>query len=365
MFLNSNNAETTLDVALDDDSGDTTMVVTGDDTDKGTFAAFEVIEPGGSNWQLATLTNKTMPGIYEIVRITETDGFNFTVVRAQESTVVQVWPVGTTVGVRLTKGMLDSVLQRHPTTKATSSAVGGSSFAFAGQNGGDAASSSALTFGGRSRKQSAIQLSGYPILQLERSGTGSNFDNNVNFSYESIGRSRPVDIGTAVTWSATDFARGSVILPTTPDGYQYALDIRNIGADASTETTEPTWDGDGGGNAAAEGWWFPTELPIDITTQTMNGLVITEVGFIAHVRTASTDAVVSIGTESAPTRFANGVSLTQIDGNGMIHRIPITAGGAMVSGEALAFKVDTAATGGRCLGAFYWRGFFVETDPGL
>jgi hypothetical protein len=63
---------------------------------------------------------------------------------------------------------------------------------------------------------------------------------------------------------------------------------------------------------------------------------------------------------SAPTRFANGVTLSQITGNNCVHRIILSAGGAMVTGEALTFAVDTAAAGGRCMGRFYWRGIFIE-----
>lgn len=356
MHLFSNNAATTLAAALDADSGDTAMVVASADL-------FQAIGPGDGNIQLATLTHPDLSGLYEVVTIVETDGVNWTVIRETEG-AVQAWPIGTKVEARITAAMLGTFLQRDPTSKRVTNQGGGSAFALGGTMGPDARGSSSLVFGGRSRVANSVLLAAYPYLQITRSSDNGG-DSDRNLGFESVGGSIPVDLGLPATWSAIDYARGSVVVPTTPDGYQYWLEIEDLDIDSSTDATEPPFDGAGGGADSTSGWWFPTAMPVDIGTQSFSGLCVTEVGFIAHVADASVNPAVSIGTDTNATRFANNVTLSQITGNGQIHRIPISAGGALLAGEQLRFKVETAATGGRFLGRFYWRGFFIETNPAL
>ncbi len=352
----SNNAETTL-AAPFADSTDTTMVVTGDDTAEGAFAAFL------SSGQPATLTHASFPGMYEVVLITGQTGPEFTVVREYEG-VAQEWPAGTLVSARITAKILDQFLQRNPQTGVVTTADEAPSIVLGGgAASGDARSSNALVVGGRSRIVDGIQLSGWNTLQLLRSQAGAAvFDSN--FAHESVGGSIPVDLGVAAAWN-DDFARGrsAVLSPTTPDGNQYWLDIADVEvASISSVLGEPTWNPTGGTPVSDSGTWYPTALPVDISTGEMRSVLITEVGFIAFKYTASAPPVVDIGTDSAPTRFADGVTLSQITGDGCVHRIPLSTGGPMVVGEGLRFRVDTAASGGRCMGRFYWRGIFIELD---
>src|SRR6476620_8316642 len=208
MHLFSNNAETTLAAALDADSGDTAMQVA-------SAALFQTIGAGDGNIQLATLTHPDLAGLYEVVTIVETDGVNFTVIRETEG-AVQAWPIGTKVEARITEEMLGTFLQRDPVSKQVNNPDGGSAFAFAGSMGATARGSGALSFGGRSRLANSVLLAGYPSLQITRSTTnGSGIDRNLGM--ESVGGSVPVDLGVPTTGSATDFYRGSVVVPTTPD----------------------------------------------------------------------------------------------------------------------------------------------------
>lgn len=355
----SNNAETTLATAFAD-VVDTSMVVTGDPTAEGTVDAFL-----GSG-QLATLTHATFPGEYEVVLITDRVGLNFTVERSYEGTA-QVWPAGTLVSARITAKMLGRFLQHDPQTGLVLAPEAGLGFVLGqGAASGDARASSALVIGGRSRIADGIQLSGWSTLQLLPSQSGaSGFDRNM--AYESVGGSIPVDLGVAMTWNDLGgYFRGSVVQPTTPDGYQYWLDVTDVENYYSpgVGATEPTWN-NAGATPVTNGNWYPTALPVDIATGDVRNILVTEVGFIAHKYSASSPPVVDIGTEAAPTRFANAVSLTQITGDGCVHRIPLTTGGAMVKDEGLRFRVNTAASGGRCVGRFYWRGIFIETAEAL
>lgn len=353
LHLFSNNAETTLDVAVDFD--DTTLTV----VDAGAFTS-----PSGGDVQLATLTHADSPGAYEVVQITEVSGLDFTVVREYEG-AAQSWPVGTLVSARITAKTLQAFPQRDSATAVVQGQGDGpsgpGSFIFgAGAASYDVRYSDTLILAGRSRIVGGVQLSGWPTLQKLRSSAGvSGYDRNV--AYESWGGTYHVDLGTAVDW-ATDnnYARGMVVSPTTPDGNQYTLDITSVEDSGSSSVgAEPTWN-TSGATAVSNGNWYPVALPVDITSGTMRNVLITEVGFVCDIYSASSPPVVDIGTASAPTRFANGVTLSQITGDNCVHRIILSTGGAMVSGEALTFAVDTAAAGGRCMGRFYWRGLFIE-----
>lgn len=333
LYLFANNAETTLAVELDDTPGVTTMTVTEDDTDSGTSAAFPEFAADGTSVLLATLTHASNPGLFEVVGIQARAGADFTVLRAMEGDLL-TWPVGTLISGRITAGLMASIPQ-----------VGG-------DEGIMYASSDAGNF----------QFGNWPTMQLLRTQGIGPTDYDPVVTPESWQGSIPVDLGTPVTWSAVNFFRGSVVVPTTPNGKQYWLDIASPTDTQSLDAVEPTWAATA---PSTNGTWRETAMPVDISSGTMRPVLITEVGFIAHKYSGSAVPNVSIGTASDPTRFANNVALSQVAGNGTVHRIPLSSGGALVSGEALKFKVETAASGGRCLGRFYWRGIFIETNASL
>lgn len=365
MHLFGNNAETRLNGGIDDSQ--TTITVTGDATDSGTIAGFNGAA-SASNWMLATLVDPSDPGNFEVVKITGITGLDFDVVRGYEGTA-QAWGDGTIITARITASFLGWLPQRDPDTslmRFDDSAGTGRSFILGeGLMSYDARSSNALVMAGRSRIADGIVLGGWSTLQQAKSFTGASGAFDRNMAFESVGRSLPMDLGTAPDWVPDGaYYRGAVVEPTTPDGYQYWLDITSIENNSSNAgSTEPTWN-NAGATAVANGNWYPTLKPVAITTGDLRNVLITEVGFVAYKYDASSPPVVDIGTEADTTRFANGVTLSQITGDGTVHRIPLTTGGAMVDGEGLRISVDTAAAGGRCLGFLYWKGIFIEADPG-
>lgn len=365
MHLFSNNAETTLQSAITSDAVSITAVADGS---AGRFASIPAGSSGRGRVQLATLTHSSYPGAYEVVKITARVGTAFTVVRGLEGTA-QAWPAGTLMSARVTAEMLGAFLQRDDNS-VVRNGNGSGLFVFDKSSDVDYTSHAAASTGndrsfvyhGRSRLFDAVQLSGYPVLQREMARIGDpSTDHDLNLSYPSVGGSIPVDLGVVPAWDAVGYSRGAVVVPTTPNGHQYWLEIASIDDETSSETTEPAWTTSEA--PAVAGTWRATPMPIDIDRDFVHDIVVTEVGFIAHVATATTPPSVSIGTAADRTRWANSVALSQISGNGQIHRIPITAGGALA--RDIRFSVDTAATGGRFLGRFYWRGFFVEIDTGL
>ena len=346
-----NNAKTTLASALD--IGETTMTVVD-----------ASMLPSLSEGELLplTLTHPTLAGEYEVVHVTDVSGApDLVVIRAIEGTE-QDWPIGADVKANITAGMLGALLQQDAESKVIAMPSGNGVLFGSTEASSSTAFSGSFVANGRSRVSNAVQISGRPTLQLA-GPTGSGLD--LNYSHIHIGGTVPLELGTVPSWADGDYRRGSVVQPTTPDGYQYWLEIEDINADYLTITGEPAWPGGGDPVDVTGGTFWPVETPADHSTKNLSDLVITEVGFICQKYTASAPPSVSIGTASDPTRFANAVSLTALTAAGTVHRIPIAAGGAIVKFEALRFQVTTPAASGRCLGRFYWHGFFVELDSAL
>lgn len=348
-YLFSNNAEAILANLLPSSSGhpDYNTIVITDANDGDTFVhPAEVVD--GS--QLATLTHPSLPGIYEVVRITQhpfgtTD---FTVERGYElgDWPVQAWPVGTKMQARITAKMLQTFPQQDSSGKVVfvGNMSGGNDFAYGN----------------------------LPVLR-DRLGRPTNgfspMSQDTLFAPEVVGGSFAMDLGVAVTWSsATRYYGLAVVRPPTPDGFQYWLDLKPDEYGSQTNVT-PAFDGNTSpavahdGNAPGNkdvGFWVPTALPIDVSASFDGNskLVVTEVGFMAREVTAGSTPMVSIGTSDEPTKFVNNQALSQITGSNQVHRFPVTVGGAMVS--SLRYVVNTAATGGVFRGRFYWRGFFLN-----
>ena len=377
-LLFSNNSEAVL--AEEIFTGTTVFTVVADGSEN-TFRAPQLASPAGE--QLATLSNTAYPGVYEVIRITSRTGNEFTVERGVERITesdpegrtiegaARYWPAGTKMSARVTAGTLAGINSGVGVIYRPNSITMGVTVAADDYQTGAVSSNQhpySLVFEGRSRVYGAIQLSGKPTLQLENAAIGSLYNAaqmDLNSSYPSVGGTFPVDLGTPATWSSGYYFRGSVVIPTAPDGYQYWPEIDDINAAQLGSATEPVWatvDGTTGGvevtSFGKPARWRRTAMPIEFEMATYVPLVITEVGFIAHKVSATAVPSVSIGTAAVPGRFASNVALSQITGNGCVHRIPVTGGGTLAN--ELRYKVDTAATGGRFLGRFYWRGFFVE-----
>lgn len=94
----SNNATTTLAAAITSTSATSLTVA------NGTGALFPTLS--GSDYFLVTLT---FGSAMEIVKVTGVTGDVFTIVRGQESTTPNTFPVGAAVGNYLTKGALDQI----------------------------------------------------------------------------------------------------------------------------------------------------------------------------------------------------------------------------------------------------------------
>lgn len=382
-LLFSNNAETTLAEAITFLS-QTSLVAVSDGSADMFRSPQSAVPPG---FQLATLTHPSVPGDYEIVRITARAGNVFTVERAVEAIVIteegpqpegmreqghaRLWPIGTKLSARVTAGTLEALRSGDGMiTRPGSIVMDVSSPDYRSQ--AAAGGEWSLVFAGRANVSSVVQLSAYHLLLMENAVIKDYYDpayQDTNMSSPSVGGTFHVDLGVPPVWApSTYYSRGMVVVPTTPNGKQYWAELDRVDEGSLwTGSTEPSWVPDPVTNGVEDGFdqninrgrWRPTAMPIDFGQSLFHPLVITEVGFIAHKVTATTTPSISIGTAANPTKFAANVALDQITGDGCVHRIPITAGGVLT--RDLRYKVDTAATGGQFLGRFYWRGFFVDT----
>lgn len=333
----SNNAVTTLAAGISNSA--TEITLTSD-------AAFAYVGTGGPV-QALTITDPAGVQSPEVVYATDTPSAGQrTVLRGQDGTTAQTWGSGALVSARVTAGMLEN---------------------FAQVDDGALVLDPSGHIGRNWLGPDAVQVGGYPVLQLARSNLGgsSNFA-DANLSREIVGGTLTLNLGATATWaSGVTYGPHSVVVPPTPDSRQYCYEPLAAGAPSNTTTT-PSFTPDDSCSAldgAYEvGQWVsinPAALEQGISSAPGDkALVVTEVGFLCSAYGSGSAPVVSIGADSSPTRFASSVALSQITAAGHVHRIPITNGGATCE-YGLTFSLVTPSSAD-FRGRFYWKGFFIE-----
>lgn len=345
MLLFSNNAEATLAEALPASYAYTEITVS-NSAQADTFAA-----PASEQWQLATLTDSSLPGVFEVVRITERTGPVFVVERGYELpegvSSPPSWPAGAKLSARVTAKTLEAFAQveaMEPSVTAANTDTG--IFAF----------------------------TSLPVLRQLRAQPTSGFASDAVdriFAADVSGWSQPVDLGVPIAWNSSPHGISKVVVPTVPNGKQYWFDpsdysrytmaYTNVEPDFNNPEFSPVVAYIGTSpNVQAAGFWVPTEMPVALSIF-FGGykLIVSEVGFVVFDKTSTTNPVVNFGGQGNSARFASAVELNQVTGSKGVHRIPVVAGGAFTN--SLSFEVVTAAAGGSFRGRFYWRGFLMDT----
>ncbi len=345
MLLFSNNAEANLAAALPGSYSNAEITVT-DSGQADTFAA-----PASGQWQLATLTDSSLPGMFEVVKITGRAGPLFTVERGHElpagASSLPSWPAGAKLSARITAKTLAAFAQAAAMEPSVTAAdTGSGSFVF----------------------------TSLPALRQLRSQPTSGFASSAvdrNFATEVSGWSQPVDLGVPITWNSSPHGISDVVVPTVPNGNQYWFDPTDYSQYTQAYTdVEPDFNNPEfspvvaytgtSPDVQAAGFWVPTEMPVALSIF-FGGykLIVSEVGFVVFDKTSTTNPVVNFGEQGNSARFASAVELNQVTGSQGMHRIPVVAGGAFTN--SLSFEVVTAAAGGSFRGRFYWRGFLMDT----
>ena len=366
-----NNAEVSLASALlaQPDSQQFTV------DDIGDANLFPLLEDGYDKALIPlTLTHPDFPNTREIVYLVDRNGVNFKVIRAQEFTDTQAWPIGTKASANVTAGMLESFLQDDGT--AAKEDRYGSYFLGGGhlQDGEiKPCGNESFLFRTRAAASNLVQFGAYPALHdhmatrpLEEGGYPIVQD--MALGHEATGALFHVDIGEPQVWQpGVYYKQGDVVKPTTPNGNQFWLDLAIENSIAFPPgISEPEFgnahlpiyvtDGDG---VAFLGNWVRTEMPIDQRVIFEYPLMVTEVGFIGRVSgTLTQTPSISVGDADDSVRFVNAATLDQLtqDGEMFAHRIAVASGGNLV--KELNFYLDQAGVGASIKGRFYWRGIF-------
>ena len=346
--LFSNNAEGVLAAGIDDNETTITLA------DTPGAANFQLISVYSDEFQRATISDLNAPGATEIVRIVERDGLVFTVQRGLEGDAPSSWPAGAKLSARVTAGMLGSFVAQDEGRISTGS------YSFV-------VNSRPAVEGGQ------VQIGGWPVLQLGRARySGSAEFQDRGMTHEAVGGTHVVSLGTTHTWvSNGQYYPGEVVLPTTPNGFQYSYEKTPFG-NITQVVTEPEFDTYGEPLAVVnpsdpdktDGYWMPTPDPVALHTRFSGfygGVMLTEVGFLCLDYGATTPPTISVSTGQTgdPVPIVSNVSLSQIDGAEQVWRHVITDIRQLQ--REIRFAVVTPATG-TFVGRFYWRGVAFGTS---
>lgn len=356
----SNNAVYTLTVGVDDT--ETEFALTADDAGALNVPSFN----WDGSFQALTLYNATMPGVYEIVHVTLDGGSgSYTVVRGAESLegiegegTAVAWPAGTKAAARVTAGMLKSFVQGGHVWDSDSS----EDTLFAGQHGAVHALRG-VSLNAPVYAPNTFAVAGFPAVQRYDTGPYGGTNRPRSCGQEGVVATHNVNLGVVPAWAATTvYGDQAVIRPTTPDGYQYWLDIKHfVPGDTDTSgATEPTWVA--GQTTVVEGevYWSRADLATGVELDFGADVLFlpTEVGFICTGYGVSVSAAPFITVESADVGGGALVTNQQltITGEKQWHRFTSVPNEGM---HAIRFKLNTAATGDAFTGRFYAKGVFV------
>lgn len=330
--------------------------------------------------QPLTLTHSSLPGVYEVVYLNARSDRRFTVERRQEGTLAQTWPIGTKVSANVTAGMLRSLLQDDGQVARlndrSSVALGAGYFERSSEA---PVGSYSFLFRSRAKVDFLVQMGGYPAIQAHLAREVSDYgkrggDQDLALAHEATGALAHVDIGEPPAWAGPrSYSHADVIVPSTPGGYQYWLNLDpSQGRGYYSFAEEPNFLDDGYNvaiydgdeiDAGFVGNWEAQVMPVKQVAYFRFNAVLTEVGFIGRVNGTLTQApTISVGTQANPTLFLNAVPLDQLTTAGQLcaQRIPIEAGGDLV--DQLLFTVNQAGVGASIKGRFFWRAIFYSEE---
>lgn len=349
MLIFANNAETTLAdplLALPGDSTDEVEV----EVDFATGRWFPNPYTYGDEMHVTLVNPADAPGVHEVVSLIKVDVFGstakFTLRRSDDSGMGKpAWTAGTTVSARVTAEMLETFVQ----------APAGGMFRVHQMD---------IKNPGSSSRYFAFKT--HPVVALNTPWAHPDYGDHFEAreypaGTELIFRTRNVEIGAAPPHDAGGpYMGGEIVVPGTPDGYQYQFLPLNITGGAMGSVVFP---GDGSSVAAYNdddppahvGWWAPTALPIQLVEYLPSRFVLTEVGFLEMGRTGdpTTPPAISIGTSSDNTKYLNNATITGSK------RVLVDPDDSFPGNTGLVFTLETPGDDESIVGSFYFKGFRV------
>jgi hypothetical protein len=315
-------------------------------------ASFPTPNSALGQFTLATLHDEAF-AVFEIVKITGNADNVLTVVRAQEGTEARLWPVeGTVIEGFVTKDTLSNFAQ--------------------GLANDHAVASNSIALGGiTNRVQDSYMIGRYPVAKME---DGDRALDRYTCAPTVVRCTPQYDLGVPPPWApATVYKHGDIVVPTTPNGFQYRLWMPDDPANPTKKlsltsgSTEPDFQPYS---------WYPrpegagewqNEEPIVggdgiyLGNQPVGTVFVPQqFGFLCHKFSALTGTpTVSVGTWGNLTKWVNNqsVSINSVYG---IHYFTGVPSIAAPRGDTIVFTINSSATAGRCVGRFFVIGFFVE-----
>jgi len=311
--------------------------------------------PSIGQYFLATLTDGKIPETVEIIRVNSNDTASgtLTVVRGfdVEDTAARSWITGTKLEMRITAGAL-------------------SVFGHGIDTSGSIAADSLSLNAGANRVASTIMIGAFPCVKMD---DWNDADELYSQAPETVMCSPYFDLGVPATWLADeDYTHGSIVQPTTPDGYQYRAVMPDNPNFLTRKLvyvsgmTEPTW-GEVTYDQAIT--WIQQDPSVGYFMQSPPAgsiFVPTLFGFISHIAVVGplTLINVSVGTAAEVDRYVSNAVVDVSNPNEFCTWLP-AVNLAVTNAESLRFTLTTASTTGRCVGRFFVRGFFVELPDHL
>lgn len=345
----SNNAVYTLTAGIDDTETELVLVADGD-------WPFDIPSAYDGSFQAVTLYNPAIPGVYEIVHIVAPAGVDTYIVERGAEGSANAWPAGTKAAARVTAGMLSSFLQGR--YERDVDGMDKLSTGFYGR----VYASRGVSLSAPVYANDTWAIAGVPAVQrFEAAPFGMPFR---SVGIESVMATRTVNLGVVPAWAATTgYSDQSVVRPTTPDGYQYAISDPYYPDNPvlTSGGSEPTWAESVAFDAAyPDVEWVRVALSTGVELSFGPDILFlpTEVGFICTGYGASVSAAPFITVESADVGGGALVTNQQltITGEKQWHRFTSVPNEGM---HAIRFKLNTAATGDAFTGRFYAKGVFV------
>lgn len=222
------------------------------------------------------------------------------------------------------------------------------------------------------------------VVQREQGWYYDQYEAKVYVAAPTVVASPPCDLGPGIAWSVSTLDDGDVVVPTTPNGYQYMLVIGYSASpsnydgaynatNTSAESTEPTWPTANQGDTVASNTSADDRfMMIDPTTgidcavsNLYSGIgpvkfYPTRVIFICQkYATLTAEPYISVGNENSATAYVNNQQLTGITEAHQIQYFDISN---PKGADRVIFKLNTAGVGasGRMMGRFLVEGYYMQ-----
>lgn len=295
---------------------------------------------------VATITDPSLPGVHEIVFLSEIksedDTISIAAERAQERTTAQAWPVGALVECRVTEGMLRT-LGADTMYSAAHHGIA--------MNGGDT-SVDYDEYGDSMQLHDAWAIGGLPVAPARGFGESSN-RSIMATSVEGVGYSNAVELGVAPNHvPGQAYYPGDFVKDPASPFWTYGYARGKALPLEAVALGEPPWER-----------YAPETDSNIVSFQRINQTDVwfypTEIGFICEAYSAtSAPTIIVKELDKFGDVVGDLIASKTLTGVGVRQRI-VLANNLTKGIKGLNFVRTATAVAGTCRGRFYWKGLFI------